>query len=899
MASSIATRGLTRLAHLIVRYPKAFWIPQLVLFVLSVGYTITQLEFHTDRNALVSAEKEYHRNFLNYLADFESQDDLVTVVESGDREKNRQFVERLGARLAAEPDVFRSVFFKGDLALLGPKALLFLDDASIVDTMRDQIRSVRPMIEAFSQVNSLESLVRELNRQFREAPREANEETEGLVDALPALERILQQAESSLTRSGTPPSPGAETLFGAGAEADSQKYVTFSEGRLYLVTARPADVSKETEAIRRLREIVTEIQAEVPGVNVGVTGETILAQDEMRQSQLDSIKASVISLLLVLLIFSLCYQETGRPLKATACLLVGLGYTMGYTTLFVGHLNILTIAFFPMLIGLAIDFGVHLITRYEEELRKGATEPEAIEQSLVHSGQGVFTGCLTTAGAFYAMAFTEFKGVQEMGIITGGGMILSLLPMMTLLPVLLLRGKQNQMDHHPAPPLEDHRAHFERLWLARPKTALMVGAMLSLLALSQVPKVYFDYNLLNMQSADLPAVYYEKKLIDEAEKSVIFALVIADTVEEAAAFEEAIKALPSVASVDSMTRFLSADQSQLLDAIDRLKLELRDLNLPPPNEAPIAIEELGQSLTFLESYLSLAARTVAEQDPQSELPPQFTRIAQAAGALRNTLRSYPPERVQKQLGAFQTAFFNDMRNTFTALANQDTRAPLSVSDLPAELRGRFVGRTGQHLLQVYPKENIWERTHQETFIQELRDLGSQFPKPPIITGTPVQLYEYTSLLKKSYEDAAIYALIAISLLILIHFRSPVTLLLALLPVGMGWLWLLGIMGVSGIPFNPANIMTLPLVVGIGVTNGIHILNRYREEQNPNLLSKSTGKGVLVSGLTTMAGFGSLTLAHHQGIQSLGFVMTIGVFTCMIGGLTFLPCLLQLIYRKSS
>src|SRR6185295_18200253 len=120
--------------------------------------------------------------------------------------------------------------------------------------------------------------------------------------------------------------------------------------------------------------------------------------------------------------------------------------------------------------------------------------------------------------------------------------------------------------------------------------------------------------------------------------------------------------------------------------------------------------------------------------------------------------------------------------------------------------------------------------------------------------------------------------------------------LALLPVAIGTIWMVGLMGVAGVPFNPANIMTLPLVVGIGVTNGIHILNRFAEEQNPGILAKSTGKAVFVSGLTTIAGFGSLILGKHQGIQSLGYVMSVGVAACMIAGLTFLPSVLNLMTR---
>lgn len=897
MSDSLARRILERLAQGIIARPNLFVLPQILLATACVVYTVKNITFQTDRNALVDADKQYHRNFLDYKANFESQDDIVTVVESEDFEKNRQFVERLGARLAAEPDLFNGVFFKGDLKMLGPKALLFLEDPSVIETMGDSIREARPMIEAFREVNSLESLFRELNRRFRTASNEPDPETEKFVAALPALNRVLDQAQASLARRGQPPSPGAETLFGAGPEAEQQKYITFADGRIYLITARPVSRALEHRAVERLRELVAIVQAEVPGINVGITGEKVLAIDEMRQSQIDSLRASCISLFLVLLIFASCYQETGRPFKAILCLLIGLGYTMGYTTLFVGHLNILTIAFFPMLIGLAIDFGVHLITRYEEELRHGHSEKEAITIALVQAGQGVFTGCLTTAGAFYAMAFTEFKGVKEMGFITGGGMLLTLVPMMTLLPALLLRGRQNVLDHQEHPSKACPRATVEQLWLGRPKLAVAAGILLTGLALTQVPKVYFDYNLLNMQTEGLQAVHYEKKLIEEAEKSVIYAIVIADSIEEAARLEEQIRELPSVASVDSMTRFLNADQTRLLEMIRALKRDIGSIDLAEPSRDPIDLDELGQALTFFQSYLSLAAKNTAEQAPGSPLVAQFETLKASASNLQRTMRELPPQIAQEQLFAFQTAFFTDIRETFHALANQDTRTQLTVDDLPEDLRRRFVGRTGQHLLQVYPEENAWERTHQETFVRELRELTAQFAVPPVVTGTPVQLLEYTSLLKRSYEEAALYALAAIAVMITFHFRSLTSVLLALLPVFLGWIWLLGLMGLAGIPFNPANIMTLPLVVGIGVTNGIHILNRYQEEANPSLLSKSTGKGVLVSGLTTMVGFGSLTLASHRGIQSLGYVMSIGVFTCMVAGLTLLPCLLLLLKHR--
>jgi hypothetical protein len=153
------------------------------------------------------------------------------------------------------------------------------------------------------------------------------------------------------------------------------------------------------------------------------------------------------------------------------------------------------------------------------------------------------------------------------------------------------------------------------------------------------------------------------------------------------------------------------------------------------------------------------------------------------------------------------------------------------------------------------------------------------------------------LLKNSYEQAAIYALIAVVIMVFLHFRSIAWVALALLPVGVGGVWLLGFMGLAHVPFNPANVMTLPLVLGVGVTNGVQMLNRFAEEKNASIFAKSTGKAVMVSGLTAIAGFGSLVIAGDRGIRSLGLVMGFGIAACMFAALAILPAILRLITHE--
>lgn len=896
-SDSLSFRLLRGLTDVVYRYPRLVFYPQVILFVVCVFYTVDRLQFDTSRDNLVGSDKKYHQNFLGFKKEFPGQDDLVAVVESEDMEKNRQFVERLGARLEAETNVFTDVLYNNDLKLLGRKALLFLPDQDLLE-FRKTLKEYRPFIQSFSQATNLNALFRLVNRQFRTARPEQNQENESMMKALPALQRIVEQATDSLRRPGTPPAPGMNALFGAGREAEERQYITFNVGRIFLVTAHARGENLNARAVKRLRELAGQTQVEVPGINVGITGEPVLEFDEMLQSQHDTTVASVVSLILVGFIFVYAYRETGRPIKATACLIVGLGYTMGYTTLTVGHLNILTITFVPMLIGLAIDFGVHLITRYEEELHHGRSDREAIEKAMVWTGKGICTGCFTTAAAFFAMALTDFKGIQEMGIISGGGMVICLVPMMTLLPVLLLRGKQNVIDHQAAA-MDTQRARIEKLWLGRPALVVGVTAALALWSCLQFSKVYFDYNLLNMQSAGLPAVVYERKLIDSAQQSVLFGAVIADSLPQAVALEEKIKKLPAVGDVKSMSEFLAADQTNKLILVGEIKQEIAPIHFAPVDLQPVNLGDLSQTLTILQgSYLELAL-TEVRKEGDAALAKQLQALQTAVVELQHGMVFGDSAEVAAKLAVYQQALLNNVRETFGAIKDQDDSGPMQASDLPSALRNRFIGVTGKYLLQVYPKEDVWQRRYQEKFVRELRAaINPQDTGHPVITGTPVQLFEYTTLLKDSYVKAAYYALGAIAVMVFLHFGSLTSVVLALLPVAVGAVWMGGVMGGCGIPFNPANIMTLPLVVGIGVTNGIQILNRFAEEQNPSILAKSTGKAVLVSGLNTIAGFGSLILAKHQGIESLGYVMSIGTAACMVAGLTLLPAVLTLVKLRA-
>ena len=456
----------------------------------------------------------------------------------------------------------------------------------------------------------------------------------------------------------------------------------------------------------------------------------------------------------------------------------------------------------------------------------------------------------------------------------------------------MLRGRQNVLDHALGPMLEkkdaieiDARARLENIWLRRPWTTTLVIMGLTLLCLIPARRVKFDYNLLHMQSANLPAVIFQDKLIQSSTRSVLFGAIVATNLGEAMHMIAVLTNLSSVGGVDSMVPYLSADVTTKLPLLREIKAIANEIQFQQVDRKPVNVPALNQSLLGLHGYLGLIAPKV-ETEPK--LHAQVLSLRQSVSVLRQRVEVDDHAPLAEKLGQFQQSLFNDVRETFQAIQQQDDSGRLMIEDLPPTLRNRFIGVTGKLLLQVYPKHDVWERKPQEAFVADLRKVAKH------ATGTPVQLMEYTQLLKLSFQEAAWYSLAAIGLLVMVHFRKISCVVLSLVPVAVGSIWMVGVMGLAGINFNPANIMTLPLVIGIGVTNGIHILNRFAEEQHPSILAKSTGKAVLVSGLTTIAGFGSLIAAKHRGIESLGIVMATGTATCMIVGLTFLPALLNLL-----
>jgi len=729
---STAGRWLQFLGEAVFHHPWWFCWIQLLLVLVCLGYTVSRLQFSTDRNDLISVRESYRRQFLKFKEEFNIQENLFVLIESENREKNREFVERLAARLRADGH-FRNVYYRGGLKLMGPKALLFLPEETLADLEQD-LRAYQPLFRTYSQATNLNTLFALVNRQFRLlAADPAGRQNPALTEALPTLQRILDRASDYTESEQVPLAPDISTLFGSHKqETQHELYLTFERGRIYVLITQASESRQERAAIRQLRKWIAQTRSEVPGANVEITGEAVLRHEEMEQARRDTEVAALISLALTALIFIGSCRNILRPLMGTFCLLIGICYALGLATLTVGRLNILSITLVPILIGLAIDYGVHLIFRYEEGLCQGQSPSVAIAKTLGFTGIGVITAALAIAGSFYFMVLTDFKGMQEMGVIAGSGVIVCLAPMLTLLPLLLVRGKPDPAGlratrwpprwrsplvlslecpgHEQRATLAKNRARarIAQLFAHRPWLVLACGALVTVFAIGGSPKVEFDYDLLNLQSRGLPAVRMQKQLARAGSQSLLYCAVVADSLPQAVRWEQRINQLPSVARVISLVKYLTEDQERKLVLIREIKRGLGSIPLPELDGQPVNLTNLNRTLFSLQGYLGRALDTLESENGHEDTRELLRSLRRSVNRLREITADDLPSTALR-LTDFQRVLFGSLHETVRLIAQQDDRQRLQLEDIPAFLRDFFISPSGRFLLQVYPKDNAFRK----------------------------------------------------------------------------------------------------------------------------------------------------------------------------------------------
>lgn len=849
-------------------------------------YTRDHLSFKTSRADLIDPSTEYHQRWQNYTREFgDVTEDMVVVVEADDPETIERTLDDLGRRLERETELYKNVLFKVDLSHLREKALQYSSPEQL-QAILGQLDEFSMLLRRFNML-TLRSFIRELRisleRAASQPPEIAAMATEQILHQLIILASSLDDYTRDQRHYKSPwhtEMPGElaqlETVF-------RDRYLLNEKGTMGFLKAQPTttanDFNGSSPSIDRLREIIADVGQLHPQARLALTGIPILESDEMHSSQTAMFYASILSFIGVAALMILGFRGLRYPILGNLVLLVGMAWSFGFTTLAVGHLNILSVSFAAMLIGIGIDYSTVYLLRYLECRHEGLDAVAAVIETGTSVGPGILTAAISSSVAFFCAVLTDFAGVAELGIIAGGGILICTVAAFVVLPAVLVVADRHREGHLLPQPLESR-------WLRALTSKYPVAVTgLSSLAIAGIAlygvRVDYDYNLLHLQADGLESVEVQKRIFDQSDNSLLFAVSLADSSQQVLELKKKFEALPSVHHVEELAAILPRypqEDTQLLVQATSAQLASLPARTPPPREVDPSL--VGQELEKIEAALEAAPSPTAK------------KARETIGHYLDRLSELSQPGQMQLLRDYQSQMSADLLARLHGLAAISSPEPVSPADLTPALVGRFISPHGKWLLQVYPKSQIWDIQPLERFIDDVRSVD------PEATGTPLQTYEASKAIKRSYETAGIYALIAVCVFLLIDFRNLRDCLLALLPPLGGTALMFGVLGLCNIDLNPANLIVLPLVIGLGVDGGVHVIHDFRTQSQliPYTPSASVVNAMFVNATTTMVGFGSMMIAAHRGLYSLGLVLTIGVGTCLLVSIVTVPAILTWMTR---
>ena len=861
-------------------------------------YAALRLGINSDNVTLIAEHLEARQNYLAFAESFPNLENVMLVVVDGETpEVARDATERLRDALAERPDLFREVYIPGSGEFFERHGLLYrdLDD---LDEFALQMARVQPILTALEREPTVANLASLIQSGLEQR------ESEGEVVALDDLAVLLDHVGSATVEAYQefPLAVSWEEILlrGSSVETVNQWILVVDPvldfGSLFAAAAPMAE-------IRRIAQ-ENELDAD-HGIGIRLTGNPALNYEEMAGLLWDIGLGGVITFGFVVLVLLRALREIRLVIASVITLLAGLVWTGAFAAVSVGSLNLISLSFAILFIGLGVDFAIHLGMayanglRYAVELRATGGEEHSVtelhEAALAHAmgevGSSFVICTLTTAIGFYVFIPTDNIGVAELGLIAGTGMIVNLFLTTTLLPALL--ATVCLID--PAKGLPGRMTFGSTWWdvFAR-KPGIVATIALGLLVFGawQAIDVRFDANVVRMRDPETESVKTFDELLEEAGPRSPWPLdVIAEDLDEAARIADEVARLDVVDDAITLADYVPTDQEDKLYILEDV-----GLMLDAPRGTPAHVDEP----TTAEQVEALRALRDFLRDPSIE--EEDSVLARSMRALRLRLdeflaRADEDADVDQALERLEEVLLGGLTDQLARMREATLVEEVTLEDLPSQLRDRMLTSDGRARVQIFPAEKL---TDEKAFTRFAREVGAV---APAATGLPMNLVAFADATRSSFEEALVYAIVLITVFLVLLWRRVAPVVLVLAPLLLSNVLTIGLMSFVGISFNFANVVVVPLLLGIGVDSGIHLVHRAealaREGRHDGLLSSTTARAVFYSALTTTVSFGTLALSSHRGVASLGIVLSLGMVLTVISNLVVLPALIELNSRRSS
>lgn len=881
------TQRVAKFAESFARNPWRVLAGALILSILA-GWAITQLPVHTSRQALLPQDTAVAKRFNHFLENFGAASDLMLVLEGVPRSELETFANDLAARLRIEPEIGQATA-RLDLAFFLNHAYLLMPNEGL-DELAEIANSPFPN-------DGLEQHLRKALSWSKDHP-QLGGTTIDLQTAEASLNLtvfFLEEWQRWLSSETEPVNLDWSRLMAKNGSASMvDGYFASHDGKMLFLFVHPKNSSGDFQAlgpfIEKVKKVSAELseQAKVAGQtppSIGLTGLPAIEYEEYVNVRQDISLVTFTSAGLVTVLILLVVRSVRWAVLIFAPIGLGVMLSLGLTLIMVGHLTIITAAFIAILFGLGADYGIFTSSRIAEERQAGKPLIEAIGAGIGSS----FIAVLTAGGAalliFSALITVDFPGFSELGLIAATGVLMTIIctwvvqpALYALLPPKLKAHPSTTVDATHLPVGKSKGGRFPMPVAVTIVVLAIGGAVFGGLKGLSIP---FDYDLLGMLPKDSQAAYYQRRLVAESDYQAEVIIFTAKTMDEARRIANEARNLKSIAQVQSLTQLFPTD------AAERLRKAVNIGDSFAKSDYPKQFDELSregvspQSFALLREILENSTTIIDDAEEQafsaghSSLVEKLENVRKQLLAISTSLAS-DSEQGRLRSEAYLRALLAGANAGLKVVDTWRQAQALTPEQLPATLRDRFFGTDGSMAIYAFPAKTVYDAKNLDALIKDIYGVSAE------ATGFPTTHQVFSKVVVNGFTQGTQLALALCLFWLMAVTRSMRGFALAALPLLIGGGWMLGIMYLSGVSYNFANIVALPLVIALAVDYGVWFSFRWNEMKgySPWQVSMAVGKTIGLAAGTSLAGLGAITLASYRGVSSLGTSITLGLLCCL-------------------
>ncbi|HLY54471.1 MAG TPA: MMPL family transporter [Stellaceae bacterium] len=847
--------------------------------VLMVGagyYAAGHLGVSTDPSQMIARNGKWKADSAAYDAAFPDTKNVTTIVLDGSSaDAVADGTKALAAALARRTDLFRTVRQPDGGPFFDRWGLMFLDKAEL-GRVSDQVAEAEPLLGPLAADPTLHGLFGVLDQALG-----GIEMGEATGDRFAGPLDTFAKATQSVVDGHPKAVDWGSLMTGASARADQLRHFIEVQPELDYDLLEPGSPSSQA-----IRDIAASLKLPEQGVRVRLTGDVPLEDDEMAAVTQGAGTATSFTAVAVLIILLLGLRAPRLILAIALTVVVGLVVTAGFAAIAVGTLNLISIAFAVLFIGIGVDFGIQFAMRYRAELYevtggiapadRRAANAEALSRTGRFIAGPLSVAALATSVGFFAFLPTDYRGVSELGLISGSSMLVALLANLTVLPALLAllqgRGKPEPAGFVWAAPIDR--------WLERHAwPVVVIAAIAGVAAAVSVPYLRFDADPLHLKDPNRESTKTALDLTSDKLASPYSIDVLAPDLKSAESLADRLSKLPEANMVLWLGSFVPEDQDAKLDILSQMQLFLGPV-LDPGPAAPSSPEEEHKAVATFATHL---AKFLTGAQGKS--------LGPGGPALLAALQSFQAMPGGGGVASLRQVLIGGLPGRLDTLRQAVQATKLTLDTIPADFRSGWVSADGEARVAIFPKGDMKDPVQLDHFVATIRAAA------PNATGPPIAILEAGNTVSGAFRDASLTALAAITLVLAIVLRRVRDVALVLAPLVLAGLYAIGTCVAVGLALNYANVIAVPLLMGIGVAFDIYFAMAWRRSEGPvRLLETATARAVVFSACTTGTAFGSLALSHHAGTASMGILLVLTLFHVAMCTLIVQPALMTAVGR---